>query len=98
MEKFTLVFELWDQVSPAQEEFLGFVKVPLAPITYSMQTTDAEVYSLNFLADQFNMYPMMLCDGFLPIYSPKSGCNVGHLKCTVAMGSAIQVNRMISKD
>ncbi len=40
MEKFTFVFELWDQVSPASEEFLGLVKVPLAPITFSMKTTD----------------------------------------------------------
>ena len=41
---------------------------------------------------------MILCDGFLPIYSPKLGENIGHLKITVAMGSAIQVNRMIAKE
>ena len=34
MEKFTLVLELWDQISPSVEEFLGIVKIPLAPICY----------------------------------------------------------------
>jgi len=51
MEKFIFIMELWDQVSPSVSEFLGLVKVPLAPITYSMKTTDSEVFSLNFMAD-----------------------------------------------
>lgn len=73
MEKFFFVFELWDQVSPSVQEFLGLVKVPLAPLTYSMRTTDEEIFSLNFMADQFCMYPMTVSDGYLPIYSPKLG-------------------------
>ena len=51
MEKFIFIFEildlnsvfffeLWDQISPSNEMFIGLVKVPLAPITYSMKTTD----------------------------------------------------------
>lgn len=95
MEKFILVLELWDQISPSVKEFLGLVKVPLAPIVYSIQTTDEEVYSLNFLADQFCLYPMTVCDGFLPIYSPKLGQNIAHLKLTLSIGSAVQVNRLI---
>ena len=63
-----------------------------------MRTTDEEVFSLNFLADQFNLYPMILCDGYMPVYSPKLGESIGQLKVTVAMGSAIQVNRMITKE
>ena len=73
MERFVMVLELWDQISPSVKEFLGLVKIPLSPIVYSLKTTDDEVYSLNFLADQFCMYPMTVCDGFLPIYSPKLG-------------------------
>jgi hypothetical protein len=73
MEKFILVLELWDQISPSVQEFLGIVKVPLAPICYSMKTTDGEIYSLNFMADQFCLYPMTVCDGYLPVYSPKLG-------------------------
>ena len=98
MEKFFFVFELWDQVSPSVQDFLGLVKVPLAPLTYSMRTTDEEVFSLNFMADQFCMYPMTVSDGYLPIYSPKLGQNIGHLKLTVAMGSPVQVNRLIQKE
>ena len=60
-----------------------------------MKTTDDEIYSLNFMADQFCLYPMIISDGFLPIYSPKLGQDVGHLKVTLAMGSPIQVNRLI---
>jgi hypothetical protein len=63
-----------------------------------MKTTDQEVYSLNFMADQFCMYPMIVSDGFLPIYSPKLGQDVGHLKVTLAMGSPVQVNRLIQKE
>jgi hypothetical protein len=51
MEKYTFVFELWDQVSPEQDQFIGYIKVPLAPIAHAMQTTDEEIYSLNFMAD-----------------------------------------------
>lgn len=51
MEKFVLVLELWDKISPSREEFLGLIKIPLSPITFSMRTTDLEVYSLNFMAD-----------------------------------------------
>lgn len=98
METFVFVLELWDKVSPSVEVFLGLVKVPLAPITHSMRTTDGEVFSLNFMADQFCMYPMTITDGFLPIYSPKLGQNIGHLKLTLAMGSPIQVNRLIQKE
>ena len=98
MERFIFVLELWDQISPSVQEFLGLVKIPLAPICYSMKTTDDEIYSLNFMADQFCMYPMIVTDGFLPIYSPKLGQNIGHLKVTLAMGSPIQVNRLIQKE
>mmetsp|Transcript_34710 Transcript_34710/g.53258 ORF Transcript_34710/g.53258 Transcript_34710/m.53258 type:complete len:104 (+) Transcript_34710:2212-2523(+) len=95
MEKFIFVLELWDQKSPSVTEFLGIVKIPLSPICFSMKTTDDEVYSLNFMADQFCMYPMIVCDGFLPIYSPKMGQEIGHLNVTLAMGSPVQVNRLI---
>ena len=98
MEKFIFVLELWDQISPSVQEFLGLVKIPLAPICYSMKTTDDEIYSLNFMADQFCLYPMIISDGYLPIYSPKLGQDVGHLKVTLAMGSPIQVNRLIQKE
>ena len=73
MESFIFVLELWDQISPSVQEFIGLVKIPLAPICYSMKTTDQEVYSLNFMADQFCLYPMIVSDGYLPIYSPKLG-------------------------
>lgn len=98
METFVLVLELWDQISPSVKEFLGLVKIPLAPICHTIKTTDEEVYSLNFLADQFCMYPMTVCDGFLPIYSPKLGQEIAHLKVTVSIGSPLQVNRLIQKE
>jgi len=43
--------EVWDAKSPAQEELIGLVKIPLASFCYSMQTTDEKIFSLNFLAD-----------------------------------------------
>jgi hypothetical protein len=98
MEKFVMVLELWDQISPSVTEFLGLVKIPLAPICYSMKTTDEEVYSLNFLADQFCMYPMTVCDGFLPIYSPKLGQNIAHLKVSLSIGSPVQVTRLLQRE
>jgi D-ribose pyranose/furanose isomerase RbsD len=98
METFSMVLELWDQISPSVQEFMGIVKIPLAPITNAIKTTDEEIYSLNFLADQFCMYPMTVCDGFLPIYSPKKGQNIAHLKITLAIGSPVQVNRLVQRD
>lgn len=89
LEKFIMVLELWDQISPSVQEFLGIVKIPLSPICYAMKTTDDEIYSLNFLADQFCMYPMTVCDGFLPVYSPKLGQNIAHLKVLIAIGSPV---------
>ena len=36
MERYTFVFELWDQVSPETDSFIGYIKVPLAPIAHAM--------------------------------------------------------------
>lgn len=77
MEKFTFILEVWDQVSAGQDELVGLVKIPLSSLTYSMQTSDEEIYSLNFLADQHNLYPLCIVDDALPIYSPKAGQTVG---------------------
>lgn len=73
LERFTFVLELWDAVSPAKEEFLGLVKIPLASFCYSMKTSDEEIFSLNFLADQHCLYPMIIADDYLPVYSPRLG-------------------------
>jgi len=51
LQNFTFVLEVWDVKSPAQEEFIGLVKIPLASFCYSMKTTDDQIFSLNFLAD-----------------------------------------------
>ena len=98
LEKFTFVLEVWDHISPAKEEFVGLVKVPLASFCYSMKTQDDQVFSLNFLADQHCLYPMIVADGYLPIYSPRHGQSVGELALTVALGSSIQINRQIQKE
>ena len=73
------MLEVWDSISPAKEEFIGLVKIPLASFCYSMKTTDDQIFSLNFLADQHCLYPMMVTDGYLPIYSPRLGINIGEL-------------------
>jgi hypothetical protein len=41
---------------------------------------------------------MTVCDGFLPIYSPKLGQNVAHLKVNLSIGSPVQVTRLISRE
>lgn len=92
------MLEVWDSLSPAKEEFIGLVKIPLASFCYSMKTTDDQIFSLNFLADQHCLYPMMVTDGYLPIYSPRLGLNIGELQVTLALGTAIQVNRQILKE
>jgi len=63
-----------------------------------MKTTEDDIFSLNFLAEQHNMYPMVISDNFLPIYSPRHGQNVGTLKVLLALGTPSQVNRQIQKD
>lgn len=90
--------EVWDAVTPSREEFIGLVKIPLASFCYSMRTTDEQIFSLNFLADQHALYPMLISDGFQPIYSPRLGVNVGELSVTLAMGSAVQVSRQIQRE
>jgi hypothetical protein len=42
-----------------------------------MKTTEEQIFSLNFLADQHCIYPMIITDEALPIYSPKLGKDVG---------------------
>ncbi|CDW78943.1 c2 domain-containing protein 3 [Stylonychia lemnae] len=98
LQNFTFILEVWDAKSPAQEEFIGLVKIPLASFCYSMKTTDDQIFSLNFLADQHCLYPMMISDGFLPIYSPRLGLNIGELQITLALGTAVQINRQIQKE
>lgn len=44
------------------------------------------------------MYPMVIVDTELPIYSPQLGTNVGYLKVMLGLGSPIQVNRKIEKE
>lgn len=87
LEKFTFVLEVWDQISPAKSELFGIVKIPLASFCYSMKTNDEEIFSTNFLADQHCLYPMIVSDDYLKIYSPKVGSNVGELKVTLALGT-----------
>ena len=41
------------------------------------------------------MYPMVITDDMLPIYSPRHGQNVGTLKVLLALGTPAQVNRQI---
>ncbi len=93
LQNFTFVLEVWDSINTAKEEFIGLVKIPLTSFVVSMKTTDSQIYSLNFLADQHCVYPMMISDGPLPIYSPKLGANVGDLYITLALGSSNQINR-----
>ncbi len=98
LEHYTFIFEVWDQVSPAREDLIGLVRVPFQSFCISMKTTNNHVFSLNFMADQHCLYPMIIADGPLPIWSPKQGKVVGRLNATLALGSAIQVNRLISKE
>lgn len=72
---------------------MGLVKIPLASFCYNLRTTHDDIYSLNFLADQHNMYPMVVADEALPIWSPARGANVGYLKVLLALGTPVQVNR-----
>lgn len=89
LKNFTFILEVWDHITPGREEFIGLVKIPLASFCYSMKTSDEQVFSLNFLADQHCLYPMIVSDGYLPIYSPRLGQSVGELAVTVALGSSI---------
>lgn len=98
LEKFTFVLEVWDEVSPSRSDLVGLVKYPLASFCYSMRTTEDDIFSLNFLAEQHNTYPMVITDEFLPIYSPRHGKNVGQLKVLLALGTPSQVNRQIQKE
>jgi len=98
LEKFTFVIEVWDQVSPDRNDLIGLVKIPLAGFCYSLKTTEDDIFSLNFLAEQHNVYPMVVSDDLLPIYSPKHGKNIGTLKVMLAMGTPIQVNRQIQRE
>jgi hypothetical protein len=51
MERFAFVLEIWDQINPGKDELVGLVKIPLSSFCYSLQTTQENVFSLNFLAD-----------------------------------------------
>lgn len=93
LEKFIFILEVWDNVSPERDELVGLVKIPLASFCYSLKTTEDDIFSLNFLADQHNMYPMVIVDEAVPIYSPLLGLNVGYLKVMLGLGSPVQVNR-----
>lgn len=95
LEKFTFVIEVWDQVSPDRNDLVGLVKIPLAGFCYSLRTTEDDIFSLNFLAEKHNMYPMVVTDELLPIYSPKHGKNIGTLKVMLGLGTPTQVNRQI---
>lgn len=44
------------------------------------------------------MYPMVIVDEALPIYSPLLGQNVGYLQVMLGLGSPVQVNRQIEKE
>jgi len=98
LEKFTFILEVWDQVSPGRDDLVGLVKIPLASFCYSLKTTHDDIYSLNFLADQHNMYPMVVNDEAVPIYSPSLGVNVGYLKVMLGLGSPVQVNRQVERE
>ena len=98
LEKFTFVVEVWDEVSPGRSDLVGLVKIPLSSFVYSIRTTEDDIYSLNFLAEQYNMYPLTINDEYLPIYSPRHGQNVGTLKVLLALGTPSQVNRQIQKE
>lgn len=79
LQNFSFFLEVWDQISPNKVELIGLVKIPLESFCISMKTTDTQIFSLNFLADQHCLYPMQIADGFYPIQSPRLGANVGEL-------------------
>ena len=95
LERFTFVLEVWDEVSPNRHDLVGLVKIPLASFCYSMKTTEEDVFSLNFLAEQHQLYPMIITDEALSIYSPRHGQNVGTMHVMLALGTPMQVNRQI---
>jgi hypothetical protein len=80
MENFSFVLEVWDRINSGRDELVGLVKIPLSSFCYSMRTSEEDIFSLNFLADQHNMYPLCIVDDSLPIYNPRLGCTVGQLK------------------
>lgn len=98
LEKFVFILEVWDNITPERDDLVGLVKIPLASFCYSLRTTEDDIFSLNFLADQHSMYPLTIVDDALPIYSPQLGQNVGYLKVMMALGSPVQVNRQIEKE
>jgi hypothetical protein len=70
LEKFVFILEVWDNITPERDDLVGLVKIPLASFCYSLRTTEDDIFSLNFLADQHSMYPLTIVDDALPIYSP----------------------------
>lgn len=99
LEEFSFILEVWDEITPTQPpELVGLVKLPLKSFCISMKTTEEQVFSLNFLADQHCIYPMIISDQPLPIYSPREGRDIGMLNVTLSMGSPLQINRQIQKD
>jgi len=36
LQNFTFILEVWDSKTPAQEELIGLVKIPLSSFCYSM--------------------------------------------------------------
>jgi len=77
LASFIFVLEIWDQINPGKDDLVGLVKVPLSSFCHSIRTSQDNVFSLNFMADQHNLYPLCIVDDSVPIYNPRVGQTVG---------------------
>ena len=93
-ERNSMVFEVWDKISPERNSLIGLSKVPLGGI-YKRVVQGGGGFSPNLLLN--GIYPHFLLDGGVPVFSTKVGGSVGNVNITLALGTFQQVAKYLDK-
>jgi hypothetical protein len=89
-----MLIEVWHKGN-YEDELLGTVKLELNPILESLKISED---TLSITPISKNMLPLVVYDGFYPVYNYEEFSNVFYLNLTLGFGTTTQVNNYIRKN
>lgn len=95
LETSFILIEIWHKEHRGEDELLGTVKLELNPILESLKIAED---TLSITPISKNLLPLVVYDGFYPVYNYEEFRNVLYLNLTLGFGTTTQVNNYIRKN
>jgi hypothetical protein len=88
-----LIVEIWNKTTTI-DHLYGMVKLELAPIIDAMKINDNTISITPLIK---NLLPLIIYDGYYPVYSLDELGNVSYLKITLGIGTSNQLSNYLKK-